>query len=207
MPSSPKSVRYFMLALTISAVAGSVARAQVVPSARGEGNYTGDLTGPMIVNVNDQYGRTSLWVDGVLYGGSDKHPGTGNAIGFDHQFLAGGVSITDEPFESGPFETMKESTWGHVMRFQGTITNEVATGTWSLDYNEDSNDCRTAAERNRSCATRTGTFEIPLTPRAPLNTVQPLDLSGLCGGIGPMTASLSLLGIATAAATRRRRRQ
>lgn len=207
MPNSLTSVRCFTLALAISAFAGSVAGAQVVPRSRGEGMYTGDLTGPMIVTVNDRYGRTGLWVDGVLYGGSVKHPGTGNAIGFDHQFLAGGVNITTEPFESGEFETTEESTWGHVMRFQGTITNDVASGTWSLDYNEDSNDCRTASENNRSCTTRTGTFEVPLTPLGPLNTVQPLDFGSVCGAIGPLMASLSLLGIGTVVATRRRRRR
>ncbi|HRW53662.1 MAG TPA: hypothetical protein P5081_12325 [Phycisphaerae bacterium] len=206
MSISRATVCCLSLAIAVCASATSVARAQALPYLRGEGTYSGDLSGPLIVVVNDNFGRTSLWVDGVIYGGTDRYPETPGVIGFDHQFLAGGVSITREPFEGGEFTAMSESDWGHVMMFEGVIENNVASGTWTLDYNEDSSECRNSGRTGRSCATRTGAFEVPLAPVGPANTVQPLDLTSVCGAIGPAMLTVSLLGVFTFRAGRRRRR-
>lgn len=205
MSNSRTAVRCLIPAIAVCASLGSVARAQPLPHLRGEGTYSGDLSGPLTVNINDNYDRSGLWVEGVLYGGSNKYPATPGVIGFNQDFLAGGLTITNDPFEGGPFTAMRESSRGHIMRFEGTVENNVASGTWTLDYDEDSSDCENAAGSNRSCTTQQGTFEVNLVPVGAPNTVQPLDLTSLCGAIGPAMAGMSLLGMVAIAATRRHR--
>lgn len=201
MHCSHSVVRIVCCAIAVSACVAGAASAQTPVHEQGEGTYTGDLGGDLIVTLNDRQGMSSLTIDGVLYRGG-KDTGT-HEVGFENDFAGGSIVISDMPYFGEAFDVNRVSTGGHVLRFQGLKSNQVVSGTWTLTYDPTDPDCDRAISRGHDCNMRSGSFSVSVDP---VDDTPSDPAAILCGAMSAATAALLFVGFVGLSAMRRRRR-
>jgi len=164
---------------------------------RGEGTYVGELNGEMTyVLYNRTSGRNAISITGIMIEGEDFSSGE---VGYYSPIA--GTSISWEPTgPDGDFDVSKTSDWGHTIRLQGNYSSGGVSGTWTLDYNEDSDSCGHALSNGGDCDTRSGTFDM-----SPTTTTS--SSGSLCGTANLPSAAMFMVGFAGMSRRRRKRYQ
>lgn len=195
MPSILSEIRQVVLVAAIAVFTATNAYSQT-SDCHGEGEYTGDLVGPLTFGVSSNpntMGQYFIGISGIMIEGEQFRDGE---VGW-YSSVAGITIVLGELDGEGRFSTEpRESDYGHVITLAGQAGDCVISGTWTLDYNEDHASCS-----GQDCETRSGSFEV----RATGDDGSTDNTSGnLCGTMSGMNAALFM---ATGIGTRRKRRR